>query len=269
MNRLNWTDLSRKLVDRFDMIFLNDTIEAILGVNALAFFGKGVIPTKLIPTPFSVTMSGATLGGTADVGTAVDPDGKLIVTTIADVFTLDAPAGSLRWDLLTIRFARTNDTLINKPSNPSETCYMNLLDADTVQVIKGTPGVAAYPACPVTDVILAGIQIPAIAAVGTDCTVDLLVRDLSQKGQMQIHEMTASGAVLASDDLIEINGIGEVQATLVSPALMAGMEQTFVLVHATGTGKLMGTVSGQVNPTLDAQWDRMTIYSNGNVWRVK
>jgi hypothetical protein len=268
MNRRNWTDLSRKLVDRYDMIFLNDMIEAALGLQALSFFGKGVLPTKLYPTPYAVTLSGAVLGGTVSGGMAFDPTGQLLLGTGGNAFTMTPPGGSLRWDLLTVRFARTPDTLIAKPSNPLVTCYLNLLDAITIQVIPGTSGVAAYPACPGTDIILSGIKLPSGATFGTDCTLDLSVRDLASLARvpLQIGQMPASAAVDAGLDIVELTG-GAVNATLVDPTLMGGRAQTFALVS--GTAVLVGTIGGVVDITLDSPGDRITIYSNGTAWRQK
>lgn len=181
----NWIDLSRKLVDKFDMDYMEQGFIASLGEYALAFFGEGVFANTIYPTPFPITMSGTSLGGNVGFGIAFDPNGLTVRidpgSPTSKNFTIPAADPVLpRWDLLVIRYVQTGDTPVPKPSNPILTVFLNLHDDFALAVI---PGIASatpvYPAKLPKDVILAGLRVPAAATLGTQVQVDLTVRELA------------------------------------------------------------------------------------------
>lgn len=186
MNRRNWLSLSRKLVDQYDMDYTLSAIQAALGGQALSFFGEGVQPTTQYPSPFPITMSGTALTGTVGPGSAYDPNGQ--VTSIgaspdeSTTFTIAAASPSNpRWDLLVLTYAQVGDTPVPQPSDPIQTIFLNLHDDFTLAVRKGTPSATpSYPSKQSGDIILAGLQVPAGAAIGTSVFVDLSVRELCQ-----------------------------------------------------------------------------------------
>lgn len=183
MNTRNWLDLSRKLVDRFDMNYSFSAIQEALGEYALAWFGEGVVNTSQYPNPFPITMSGSVLGGAVGFGIGFDLNGQLTNVTAETLsspdFTLQ-PIGSLpRYDLLCIKYLSEGDTPVPKPSDPLTTIFLNLHDDFQLVVVEGTPsGTPAYPAKgnPLY-IVLAGIQIPANATLGTQCTIDYSQRE--------------------------------------------------------------------------------------------
>lgn len=193
MFRRNWQDLSRKLVDRVDLLASFDGVQAYQGEQALAFFGEGVVLTKLYPNPFVIGMSNVNLTGSVGNGIGFDPNGQITridtASTTSKTFTmLPADPSNARWDLLVIRYKATGDTLIPKPSDPIVSVYLNLHDDFELAVVAGTPsGSPAYPAKGPNDIILAGLQLAAGGTVGTtDVIVDLTVREWAQANQFAL-----------------------------------------------------------------------------------
>jgi hypothetical protein len=185
MLRRNWLDLSRKLVDRYDMDQTVTWTQKALGEYANGFWGIGVLPTTFYPIPFPVTMSVVSLAGNS-VGNGIAFDNVGNITRIdpgspapQKLFTVAAADPLLpRYDLLCIRYKQTGTFPIPKPSDPILTVNLNLIDDFELIVYTGVPNAApVYPLKQIQDIILAGIQVPAGALLGTDCTVDLGVRE--------------------------------------------------------------------------------------------
>jgi hypothetical protein len=185
MQRRNWLQLARKLVDRTDLDYTVNAIQNFLSEQALSYFGEGVLKTTLYPNPFPVTLSGSVFGGSVGTGLGYDPTGQLTEITLASTsdktFTIPAADSSrARLDLLVIRYNMKGDTLVPKPSDPITSVYLNLLDDFVLAIIPGVPSATpAYPAKGSLDIILAGIQVPAAATLGNQCTVDLSVREIA------------------------------------------------------------------------------------------
>lgn len=180
MRQRNWIDLSRKLVDRFDLNFTLSGMSEILGKYALTFFGEGVKITTEFPNPFPIVLSGANLTGTVGPGIGYDKDGNYTsIPSATGLFTITAGNVSLpRRDLLVIRYKQTGDTLIPKPSDPITMVDLNLHDDFELLVIPGTPNaIPVYPAKNAQDIILAGLLVPSGATIANQCTVDLSVRE--------------------------------------------------------------------------------------------
>lgn len=183
MKQRNWLDLSRKLVDRYDLDYTLSGMSEILGKYASTFFGFGVLKTTDFPNPFPITLSGSGMTGTVGAGIAYSPNGEFTsIPSGTPSFTIPTSNPSNpRWDLLVLRYKQTGDSLIPKPSDPITMVYLNLLDDYELAVIPGTPsGSPAYPSKLSNDVILAGIKVPANASVGTTCVLDLSIRELAQ-----------------------------------------------------------------------------------------
>jgi hypothetical protein len=209
MDHRNWLDLSRKLVDQFDLDYTQGSIAAEIGEALLAAVGEGVLPTAAFPAPFPLVMSGSVLGGTVGVGQAIDPNGQLTtITTGTPAFLCTAAdPTNARWDLLVLRYLQTGDTTVPKPSDPISTVFLNLHDDYALAVIPGTPaGSPAYPSKSSADIILAGLKVPALATLGTSITVDLSIRErCSGRGAPQTAVKTSAvnlgfpiGALLAN-----------------------------------------------------------------------
>lgn len=180
MQRRNWLELSRKLVDQYDLSDTLDFITTAMGQLILSFFGEGVCNTPDFPNPFLIVMNGGTLDGTVDNGVAFDEDGQHIENNGgASGFTITASDPSNdRWDLLVIRYKFTGDTPVPKPSDPISTIFLNLHDDFELIVRPGTPDPSpVYPTKLAGDVILAGLQVHAGDTVGTQVTVDLSIRE--------------------------------------------------------------------------------------------
>lgn len=206
MDKRNWSDLSRKLVDRYDMKYTSDAYQSILGKYAYGFWGKGVLPTTFFPNPFQVSQSNSDLTLTISDGVAFDNTGLLVEIPAINVNTVLAIAGDStnpRCDLLVLRYKESNDTLIPKPSDPIINVYLNLVD-DFELVIR--QGIAApspnYPSAQAGDIILAGLQVPANATLASQISIDTSIRDLARVNfteQAVFHNEPVSGVIDASN----------------------------------------------------------------------
>lgn len=186
MNRRNWLELSRKLVDQFDLDYTINSFNGALEKQAMGFFGEGVLVTTMYPNPFIITMSAIVLGGSVGDGYAYDPNGQATEITPTSptskdfLITASDPVNP-RWDLLVLRFVLTGDTPVPKPSDPITTIDLNLHDDFELAVIAGIPSpTPAYPAKGVNDIILAGLQVHALDTIGTQVFVDMSIREIAQ-----------------------------------------------------------------------------------------
>lgn len=190
MNRRSWLDLSRKLVDRLDMDYTLDGIQAGVGSYAAAWFGEGVLKTTIYPNPFPLTMSNIALGGSVGNGIAFDVNGQITAINPSPdqpiTFSLNAADPTHpRWDLLCIEYKQVGDTLIPKPSDPLVSVFLNLHDDFQLVVV---PGIAsASPVYPAKGdpllIILAGLQVPATSTLGTQVIIDYTERENAQASQ--------------------------------------------------------------------------------------
>ena len=188
----NWIDLSRKLVDRFDMNTSFTAVQQALGAYASAWFGEGVVITTTYPHPFLITTSNLSLGGSVSYGVAFDLNGQITginpQSTSSNAFTLAAANPSNpRYDLICIQYLSSGDTPVPKPSDPLTTVFLNLHDDFKLVVVTGTPsGTPVYPAkgnplC----IVLGGVQVPAGATAGTQCTIDYTPRESANANLVQ------------------------------------------------------------------------------------
>ena len=185
MRQRNWMQLSRKLVDRYDMTFTLQGMTDAINEATYAIFGEGVAITAQHPNPFPITLSGALLGGSVGYGTAYDNIGNFTSinanTTSSPLFSIPTANPTFpRWDLLVIQYTQVGDTLVPKPSDPITTIDLNLHDDFTLYIRPGTPSITpAYPTKQASDIILGGIQVPPGVTLGTQCFLDLSIRETS------------------------------------------------------------------------------------------
>lgn len=178
MNRRNWLDLSRKLVDRYDLDFTVAAAAAALGQQELFRDGKGVKNTLAYLNSLYVLLSGAAMSITVKSGLAYDPNGQPIIVAADQNVAITSDPTNPKWSLLCLQYVQTGDTPVPKPSDPITTIDLNLHDDFILVLRDGTPNVApAYPATQPGDIILRGIKIPAGATLASQCSVDFSVAD--------------------------------------------------------------------------------------------
>jgi hypothetical protein len=250
MDQRNWLELSRKLVDRYDFDYTLQGMSKLLGEYALSFFGEGVLSTTIFPNPFPLVLSGSSLGGT--VGTGIGYDYRGFYTAIqagTSPFVISpANASNPRWDLLVIRYKQQGTTSVPKPSDPITLISLNLIDSFELAVVPGTPaGSPVYPAKGVADIILGGIQVPANATIGTQCTLDLSIREIGLADLVKypvIKEEQPTGAVngtnvtftlsktpIANGLILTLDGV---ERTVTSEFTISGTTITFVTAPVLG-----------------------------------
>ena len=97
---------------------------------------------------------------------------------------------------------------------------------------------------------------------------DGTIRSLS--GGKSVVSKTGTYTITASDDIIDCNGT----FTVTLPTAV-GISGTSYTITNTGTGTITvdgdgtETIIGELTQPLTAQWDSMTVYSNGTSWRIR
>lgn len=182
MQRRNWQDLSRKLVDRYDMDDENSFVVTAMGQNIKAVRRYGISPCNDYKSPFQTTLSGVNMTGTITGGVAFDPNGQRVEVPSTQGFTLPASNPTNPYKAyLVLRFIQVGQTTIPKPANPSENVDLDLVDSFELEVLAGTPaGSPAYPALGPDDIVLMGFTVPALATLASSATEDATVRDQGQ-----------------------------------------------------------------------------------------
>jgi hypothetical protein len=176
LNRRNWLQIDRKLVDGTDLDYSFNAVQRYMAQNNLAFFGQGVLTTTTYTAPFPVSISSVT-SGTVGTGIAYDPTGLQIrIDDGSGTFAIEAADQADRFDLLVLRYKAKGSTLIPEPDKPTVQVYLNIVDGFELAVIKGG---ANYPAKGQFDVILAGLKVKSGASSIADVVVDLSIREIA------------------------------------------------------------------------------------------
>lgn len=195
MNRRNWLDLSRKLVDRFDFDYTVAAMAQAIGEEAIAKWGPGVINPLAYPDSLLVTPSGANMHVTVKAGQAyTDVGRKVTVPVDDDTPLLVSDPTNPTWSLLVLRYKATGDTLVPKPSNPILNVFLNLHDDYELIVRSGVPSVTpAYPATLADDIILMGFKIPAATTLASAATQDFSVVTYARFDAGEYDAITGTG----------------------------------------------------------------------------
>lgn len=270
----NWIDLSRKLVDRFDLRDTLSYVQIALGNEQLASYGSAIRPTSANPSPFVTTRSGAAMTGTVTGGECWDAAGQRVLVDSTQNFTLASDPSNPRKALLVARYKQTGDTSMPKPSNPITNIFLNLHDDFEVAVILGTPAsVPAYPSAGALDVILMGYSIPAAATLATNCTEDATVR---QQGLNSSRLVAVNTTMTAFDKWVQGNANSGVITLTFPPGLFSeGAEINTMKFDASGNAVNLAVTAGdtfQGGGTTDAltnQFENVTWRMKNRVWYIK
>ena len=271
----NWLSLSRKIVDRYDLNTSFTAVQQALGEYALAWFGEGVVITSKYPNPFLITTSSISLGGSVSYGVAFDSNGQITginpSSTSSNAFTLEpSDPTNFRYDLICIQYLSSGATPVPKPSDPLTTVYLNLHDDFQLVVVTGTP--ATNPVYPAKGnplyIVLGGVQVPAGAMLGSQCTVDYTPREAANANLAQypvtkqeipsgvingVNEIftlsqspiNASSVVVKCDGLLLTQGVdysilGQVLTLNPPPALAQTLSVWYIVNSAQSTNPFAG-----------------------------
>lgn len=200
MQRRNWEDLSRKLVDRFDLLYTESAIDTALGELGLDSWGFGILQTRAYLNPMLVTRSGIDLSATLSPGPAYDEDGQRILVPTTQSFSFTPDPLLPRKALLVVRYKKTGDTPVPKPSNPITTIFLNLHDDFEVILRLGTPAASpSYPGTLAGDIIVYGYTIPAAETLASNCTEDDSVRQIAMPVISRL--LQVDGELAVGDDV--------------------------------------------------------------------
>jgi hypothetical protein len=174
MNRRNWLQLSRLLVNRYDLDYsMNSIVSAIEG-EVLALQGMGILSNPAFPLPLQTSGDPGDMLVNVTAGQAHDQYGQLITVSApaqSPAFTSD-PTNPKK-SYLVLQYLPVGNTLIPEPSDPVDSVYLNLADGFQLLIRDGTPSATpVYPATLPGDVILQGFLIPAGATDSDAFTFD-------------------------------------------------------------------------------------------------
>lgn len=206
MQRRNWLELSRKLVDRYDMDDTDSYIAAAINKNVTAVRRYGISPNKDYPSPFQTTLSGAAMTGTVTAGVAFDPSGQRVEMSTTQGFTLPAANATNPYKAyLVLRYATLGQTFIPKPADPALNVDLDLVDSFSLVVLAGTPaGSPAYPALLANDIVLMGFTVHALDTFASQATEDATVRDQGLDSSIKSADYT----VTPNDKFLGMNATG-------------------------------------------------------------
>lgn len=176
MNRRNWLDLSRKLVDRFDLDYTVAAVQAAIGQEALFGDGGGIFNTIGYLSSLYVLLSNSAMNVLVQPGVAWDPNGSPTVVPSQQTQAITSDPTNPKWSLLVLQYQQVGNFPVPQPSDPINTVYLNLIDGFQLILRDGTPSpTPSYPAVQQGDIVLRGIQIPAGATLASQCTLDFSV----------------------------------------------------------------------------------------------
>lgn len=262
MQRRNWLELSRKLVDRYDMDDEDSYIAAALGKNITAVRRYGIVPNKDYPSPFQTALSGANMTGTVSAGIAFDPSGQRVEVSTTQNFTLPASNATNPYKAyLVLRFATVGQTLIPKPSDPSVNVDLDLVDSFAVVVLAGTPAVSpAYPVLQPNDIVLMGFTVHALDTHANQATEDATVRD---QGLSVNSIKSANYTVTPADKFVGMDASGGARVfTLTKFKFAEGAEWTLQKTDASVNTVTINTGAGSDIFLLDGSTPTTLILEN-------
>lgn len=195
MNRRNWLDLSRKLVDRFDLDYTVAAMAEGLGKEALVKWGPGIVNPPAFPDSLLVTPSGVNMSLTVKAGQAYTAVGRLVTVPANDATPLlVSDPSNPRKAILVLRYKGTGDTAVPKPSSPIDTIFLNIHDDYELIVRLGAPaGSPVYPATLSDDIILMGFTIPAAATLASSATQDFSIVVYARVQSSEYDAITGTG----------------------------------------------------------------------------
>jgi hypothetical protein len=238
---------------------------SIEGLAEGAFGGAGLSGLNVVPA------TGLTVD--VDSGLGVSPQGRLLVLAAPGSATFASPSGNPAWSLLVLRPTLTNVNFIPEPVNPSNPVPLHQQFGASLVVINGTPSpTPSYPATQSGDIVLMGVKLAASQSSIAITDFDRFPVSTRRKQIAAVQILAANYNVQAADEHLEFDCSGGARmALLPSAELVPGQKFTLIKTDSSANAlSVSGTdgMSGQNLVTLDAQWQTMTVRSNGFSYRV-
>lgn len=211
-----------------------------------------------------------------NAGIGVSENGRLVVVDSQLNTTVASPAGNPARTLVVLRPSETNGTDIPQPTNPGVDVPLHKFMSYDLIVLNGTPAATpVYPTKQAGDIVVAGLRLNASHATITEADLDWGVVDRPRKRRHKISLETASFTADPSNvDMYEMDfSAASGVAQLPAASGNEGLTVNFVKIDSTSnecavSGQGAEVISGQNVQTLDTQWQTLSIYCNGQTWRV-
>ena len=208
-------------------------------------------------------------------GVGFNDDGLPVYVDTATTVSVASPAGNPAKTLIVLRPTETATTPIPEPVNPINTVDLHVQFTHEVVVLDGTPAASpVYPTPNAEDIVLMGIELGAGQASIALADFDLSQRDVLNQLIKKVRPIVANYTAVVGDEIIEADATaGALNVTLPDVNLFSGRKLTVVKVDnaANDVGIVTPgseTINGAADWDLTAQWEKVTLYSNGVAWRI-
>lgn len=209
-------------------------------------------------------------------GIACGDSGEILVSPGALNPVIPSPGGSPQNSIVVLRPTSTNVTLIPLPDNPSTFVPLHSAKSFQMVVLSKIPAFENdYPTKQSGDVIVIGVQLLAGASVINQSNLDYGIVSRKRKSPAKIKTITTNYTTDPTvDEIIEANFLSASGVVHLPAAVSATGHRVWVVKVDSSvnqvaiSGNLSELISGQNVITLDSQWDRAQVYSNGQGWRI-
>lgn len=229
----------------------------------------GAILKGLVASP----STGLTINISSGIG--VSPSGRIVVVESSFQSTFVSPVGNPARSLVVLRPKLTDSDQIPKPLDPSTLIYLDQKYEYDVVVLAGTPAAnPSYPALQSDDIVVAAVYLTAGHTTINYADFDLGKLSRARKKKLKIFARSGTYTADGTEDVVEMDGSSASGLVVLPPAADAVGEEIAVIktdssansIAVSGNGAEL--ISGQNSFTLDSQWDRARMYSNGTAWRI-
>lgn len=208
-------------------------------------------------------------------GIAVSPSGRIVVVPSSFQATFVAPSGNPARSLVVLRPKLTDSDQIPKPLDPSTLIYLDQKYEYDVVVISGTPAAnPSYPSLESEDIVVAAAYLNSGHTTVAYSDLDHGKLSRPRKSRAKIFKRSGTYTADGTENIIEMDGSAASGLVVLPPAAdTVGEEISVIKIDSTAnsiavSGNGAELISGQNVFTLDSQWDRARMYSNGSAWRI-
>lgn len=213
---------------------------------------------------------------TISAGLGVGDNGEIMVVGSQQMLTVPLPGADNKNYLVILRPITTDETFIPTPDNIAVSVPLHKALGYQLLTLQKTPGFKNdYPSKQSGDVVLMGIQLLAGATVVNTANLDLGIISRIRKQPINVTEVTANYTANPTvDEVIEYDATSASGTVSLPDAdTVAGLRLSIIKIDSTANMVAVAafagdTISGQATITLDSQWDKVNLYSNGIDWRI-
>ncbi|MDX1409404.1 MAG: hypothetical protein R3330_14755 [Saprospiraceae bacterium] len=208
-------------------------------------------------------------------GIGVNELGEILVVKGNSDVAVASPVGNPARSLVVLRPLKTGTTSTTDPVTGSP-FNLHTIQGAQVVVINGTPAPSpSFPAIDPGDVVLMGFELTAAHATIVQGDFKPGQRHQASNIRKRVALESTDVTLTDDDDIVEMDASGAARTVNLPPASEClGKEFTIIKTDSSSNTVTVDpdgseTINGIATVGLLAQWQRITIYSNGAAWRQK